>query len=447
MKYFNYCIVKAWCLGLFFLAFLFCYASFYPGATSWDSLDQLRQARLNSYLDWQPPLMAYFWHLLLFLQDSTAPMLLFHMAMLWGGALVFFLWSYRERHLLSYGFLLIPIFPWVLNFQFVIWKDTGMAYSWFLAIALGVYWAGRKVPLLVASSMLLLFLYGFLIRSNSITAAIVLLPFLVTLFYNKCSWKILFLSAGGAVVLFVAMPKLVNSALDAESTHPLSYVLFDDLVALKIQDDSFNTNLLTTKNILDFTTCPYLIQTGAGAAFCQNSKFEEVRKTQFAELKTEWFSIVSDNFPYYLLNRFNSFSFLLRSPMQSPHYSKEFTVLEAPQLFSSAQEKPNSARVLVMNFVSSTEKLAEFLFKPYFWAGILIIVMLLLWRHRATCTTQFWMLPLSGITYMLGYYPVTPAPDFRYVYWSILICSVSLIIYVNIRLISQGCNKHPMGIR
>lgn len=43
------------------IVFAICLFSFYPGAMTWDSLDQLRQARMADYSDWQPPVMAFVW--------------------------------------------------------------------------------------------------------------------------------------------------------------------------------------------------------------------------------------------------------------------------------------------------------------------------------------------------------------------------------------------------
>lgn len=417
------------------LVLVICFLAFSPGAMTWDSLEQLRQARLNEYGDWHPPLMAFMWHLLLQVNYDPGVMLLFHMLMLWFASVFLYYWSYSRSRLISMFFLLTPLLPWIINFQFVIWKDVGLAYSWILAVAIAVYFSSKnKFPIVAAVVIGGLFLYGFLVRSNSITGAIFLLPFLVACIFKKNTMISFSVCLLLNLALFALVPSGVNTLLRAESTHPLSYVMFDDVVALELMGKNVSDNLLKSEDISKLESCEHIKQNIVGAAFCVNERFEYIRKNQYSELKVTWASAVSQYPKSYLEYRFNAFVHLLRSPLQKPYYSSEFRVLAPPYMFDSALQPKTVIAEKISDYVSRSVTIMPFLFTPFFWIILSTVLSAGLRIIAYAQTPPLWMLPLSGLTYVFGYYPTTPAADFRYVYWACIICTISTLILLAVVL-------------
>ncbi|NMX38306.1 hypothetical protein HBO34_10505 [Pseudomonas veronii] len=423
-------------IGLASIIFSICsLIAFFPGAMTWDSLDQLRQARAGTYTDWQPPMMAFFWSLLLNLSDGPGAMLIFHFMLLWATSLTLFKWSIREGYRFGFLFLTLPIFPWIMNFQFTLWKDIGMAYSWGLSIAICIYFRGhKKFPVLAAALAIVLFLYGALVRSNSLSAGVFLMAFVCASIFNVNSIK----SALGFMILGMMTIVLahisVGALLTPKKANPVSYVLFDDVVALKLRGVDIPVSFLNAEEMEIIKHCEYLQVHEIGAAFCiPDEKFTAITIEHYAELKATWLTNIPQHFPTYAKFRLNAFINLIRSPSMVPYYYSEFSVKNKPFTISSGNREASAPKRLVEEYVTTSQNIIPDLFKPYTWIIISFGLVLAFYLSTNSQETSLWLLPLSGLSYMISYLPITPAADFRYAYWMCFIASLSLVIFLNIQ--------------
>jgi hypothetical protein len=114
-----------WLLGL---------AYAYPGVMTYDSCDQLTEARANYYTDGHPPILAKLWHYV----DAILPGP-FGMLVIQTAAFVIGLDLVLRRTLAplpsAIATVLIFLFPPVLTVMAVIWKDAPMAGFFLLGIA------------------------------------------------------------------------------------------------------------------------------------------------------------------------------------------------------------------------------------------------------------------------------------------------------------------------
>ncbi|MBU0744838.1 MAG: hypothetical protein KKE11_05665, partial [Gammaproteobacteria bacterium] len=151
---------------------------FYPGVINADSASQLLQARLFKFADWHPPMMSFLWFLLNHIYDGVPVMLIFHNLVFWSALFFLSFWIvpksffYRILFLFSFGF-----FPAVLAQLGMVFKDTAMSVSLFLASVLLLY-AGRVTAkarfwILLVIVMFFLF-YGSAVRLNAAPAVVVL---------------------------------------------------------------------------------------------------------------------------------------------------------------------------------------------------------------------------------------------------------------------------------
>ncbi len=409
--------------------------AFFPGAMTWDSLDQLRQARTGTYTDWQPPTMAFVWSLLLHVSDGPGAMLIFHFILLWGTSLTLFKWSIREGYRLGFLFLILPILPWIMNFQFTLWKDIGMAYSWGLSISICIYFRGQgKFPKFAAALAISLFLYGALVRSNSLSAGIFLMAFLFASIFNVNSMKstLGFMILGMVTIVLAHIS--VGALLTAQKANPVSYVLFDDVVALKLQGVDIPVSFLTPVDMETIKHCEYLQAHEVGAAFCiPDEKFIAITREHYAELKAVWLMSIPQHFSIYAKFRLNAFLNLIRSPTMAPYYYSEFTVKNEPFTVSSGNREVSAQESLVKNYITTSQNIVPELFKPYTWIIISIGLVLALCLSTHAKGTSLWLLPLSGLSYMISYLPIAPAADFRYAYWMCFIASLAFVMLVNIQ--------------
>lgn len=167
---------KTWIVGGCALAgfalTLWCY---FPGWMSPDSLDQLSQARGVIYSNWHPPLMAWVWRLGEYFVPDGGAILVFHATLFWAGGALFF--SALEFKPLAAGFFLLAFgfFPSVFALLGTAWKDVGLGVA--LTFATGCLAQAqfrRRAWLLVPAGAALF--YAFAVRHNSPPAV---LPFLV----------------------------------------------------------------------------------------------------------------------------------------------------------------------------------------------------------------------------------------------------------------------------
>ncbi|KAB0565132.1 hypothetical protein C9383_02085 [Pseudomonas palleroniana] len=420
----------------------------YPGAMTWDSLDQLRQARTGTYTDWQPPTMAFLWSLFLNLSDGPGAMLIFHFTLLWGTSLLLFKWSIREGHRFGFLFLILPLLPWVMNFQFTIWKDVGMAYSWGLSIAICIYFRDqKKFPVLAAALVIILFLYGSLVRSNSLSAGVFLMAFLCASIFKVSSKKSLlgFMIVG--IVTFVIAHLSASALLNAKKANPVSYVLFDDVIALKLQGVDIPVSFLNREEMETIKSCDYLHAHEIGAAFClSDEKFTEITRVHYAELKAVWLANIPLHFSTYANFRLNAFLNLIRAPSMAPYYYSEFSVKNQPFTASSGNREESASKHLVEQYITTSQDIVPELFKPYTWILISLSLVVMLTLCKDPKGAALWLLPFSGLSYMLSYFPITPAADFRYAYWMCFIASVSFLILVNIHSKKPVKQKKPKEV-
>lgn len=402
-----------------------------PGVMTWDSFDQLRQARENSYNDWQPPVMARLWRELLPLHDGPGSMLFFHCGMLLAAAALLYTWAASRRYLLAPIFLLLPLLPWVLNFEFVIWKDVGLAYSWLLAVALALHIHQRgKASLPWFAAVLLFVTYGLLVRGNSLFGGVLLAPFLVSCVRKRRSIRTFAIAALCCLLAWWMLPKAFSFLVRAEVTKPMAYVMFDDVAALTLAGVQLDPPYFSEAEAQGLRRCLQLIVHQVGAPFCLPDRFERSRSDGYPALRAAWTQGLMRGFSDYLGHRWSAFLTLIRSPVVSPYYYKDFRVPAGPKYdFDSRLAAPTANESAAVAIVEKTAVYLPGVFKPYVWIFLSIVTTVLL-RRQSREGPEFWMLPLSGAAYALSYLPFTPAGDFRYVYWTCLVTTVGVMIWL-----------------
>ena len=411
-------------LMLALIGFTFFAIACYPGFMSLDSLEQYKQAHTLKFADGHPPVMAWVWSKLNFIFDGPQSLLFFHLAMLWTG-LYIWLRNAGESHAVKW-FILIGFSPWVANFEGVLWKDMGMAFS--LLLALGLL-SSKRLTNPQAFAVVSLLLYAFMVRSNAPAALFPIIWYasgkVFPWFSNLIKITIAVLSLAS---MFVFLNLFNYHLLQAEKNHMVSYMMTDDLVHLSVAAGKsllpkvdFNTVMECSQEVIGETKL-------VGRLFCLGTKpsYKSVSPIPYEDVKEAWIYAVKSNPLEYVKFRLNAYFYLLRDPSKKP-YIYWFSGI-TPNEIGLAQ-KDNVATIVLKAYVNGMEHLAPFLFKPYWWLVVALLFLFATFNMRGdgNSLTLIRVLLVSAILYMFSYIPLTPMADFRYVYWSTLAISLAVI--------------------
>lgn len=413
------------------IGFVFFAIACYPGFMSVDALEQYRQARTLKFADGHPPVMAWLWSKLNYILDGPQNLLFLHLGMLWAGL---YIWS-RNAGKSQSGkwFIVLGFLPWVANFEGVLWKDVGMAFSLLLAIGLlsekNATWP--KVCIVIS-----LLLYAFMVRSNAPAALAPIVWYAVARLLPSTSNGI---KITITTLLLAAMFAFLNFfnyyLLDAEENHTASYMMVDDLINLSLAKGK---SLLPRVDDNMVKQCAQETIGGTklvGRLFCLvgQSSYQKTGPISYEEVKEAWLSEVASNPMEYAIFRLKAYLYLLRFPSEKPYI---FFFSGISPNADGIVQIDNAATVILKVYVNACAALAPFLFKPYWW---LIFCLIFLCATRSMqgdkeALSLIRILLCSALCYLLSYLPLTPMADFRYVYWSTLAISLATIKFVASKL-------------
>jgi len=137
-------LVLSICLAGFILSLVLNY----PGFMSYDSVQQLLEARAGVYSDLHPPFLAFLWHLTDRIVPGPFGILIVETALVWCGTYLISLFWFSDAHpILRLAPCLLVFYPPIFGISGVIWTDILM---WaFLTLAIGM--AGAIKPVLTAT--------------------------------------------------------------------------------------------------------------------------------------------------------------------------------------------------------------------------------------------------------------------------------------------------------
>jgi hypothetical protein len=413
-----------------FAGFCFFLKAGYPGYMSLDSLGQYKQSISHRYTDQHPPVMAWLWSALNQLFDGPQGMLVFHLLLFWGAIYLFMLRFKDERWWL---FPVLGILPWIANFEAVLWKDVGMAFSLVAAIALLSFSRSRARLL----STLLLLLYGLMVRKNAFFALCPLIFLWVISFFPDMNKR---LSLTLSIIVLTVMCTFSN-VFTSMIIRPLNHYLVISL----LEDDLIHISLKAERNLLPGIDFELVKKCGAVQLSYSNfylHKNEDYRKVAesfqtcaykpayAASVKKAWKDAITQYPLEYIKYRLSVFKALMRTPGTKPYFVTNFVIKNNT---IGIVKQRNSFTLLLEKYVVYSIDKTPLFFKPFFWLLLGIILSVLSFRLSGDLKIIYLIrtLLLSAVIYITGYLPITTASDFRYVYWSIVSINLASIIYLS----------------
>lgn len=425
--------------------------AFYPGFMSHDSLEQLSQALgIQAYYDWHPPVMAFLWGIGIALTGHVASMLAFQLLLLWGSLFLLSWYVYKTSNskFLSLLPLGIGLLPFVTNISAVIWKDVHMAFALLLATALTLWLPrmGKGVKIALVVGIITCLAYAVSLRYNAIFAVLPLLYLALVNFTKKRRLQLALVA--GLLLCVVAINGLIALKLDVAKSNPASAVMLDDIVnslpAATIANSKVSSDLKTSL-LLTQDTCR---QTGvlvhSRFRCSDHTERDIIQYSRYQELKGLWLDMFKTNLPDYIRYRVSTFGIFLTTPEKYVYV--EHTAIDENHLGQTLKH-PDTAQLL-RGYTQAFYRDFSVLYRPYFW--LIIAVALLVYVGRKSKVPHRLVvgcLALSSSFYIIGYFPLVIAGDYRYIYWPVLAVLIALLLLLTRRNSIRDSGSKPKQVQ
>ena len=396
---------------------------FYPGYMSPDSISHLEQATGVSHLtDWHPPVMTRLWGFLIRVTGHISSMLIFQLMLLVTAMFTLSILVYRHTRNRAWALsvYIIVLLPNIMNIAGVIWKDVQMAFSLTLAVLL--IWfiisskksLGRVAVYGIVGLALLLILYAGILRYNALFAVLPILFVLPSLLTKRTPvWSGLASIIIGLVVT-IGVTIVINQP--SEKTHPITAVQLDDIVHVANLDGEHHGRWSMYKKIHD--TCRDKTKDIMNSyIICTTAAQREVLKNEHQGVFNDWISTIMKHPVRYVSYRLATFSiFLFPQPERMYIFQPG---IEQNQV-GAAVKNEYAISGLAAYVKGGAQANIPLIFQPWLYLAVLVFIYYKSGRIREQVQRHFIRaVALSGLIYIVAYFPMAVAVDYRYIYWSV----------------------------
>jgi hypothetical protein len=403
---------------------------FHPGYSTVDARYVYADAQAWRFGDWQSPMMAVLWRLVDPIAPGSLSMFLLTATLYWLGFGLLALIAVRRAAWLGLVTPLLAFAPPAFFFIGLVWRDVLFGVVWLVAAVLALAGAELAVRsrLLIQASSLLLVALGVLLRPNAIFAA----PFVAAYAawptrFDVRRMAIVFLPA--VVLSYALVPLVYYGILDAQRQNPLHSILVFDLGGIThfsgenqfpVEWSADQTALLTSKcydpvrwdSYWHVPPCPFVMQ-----------RLERPDDTIFGtpRVTAAWWKAVSTHPLAYLTHRATfMWQFLGRSNLVLP-------VWDWLDPASGYGHSPTFTPLVALHDMLQP----TLLFRPGLWLVLAAATGAFAWRTRSTPAGAFAVsVTASAIVYVMTFFAVGVAADFRYAYWCVLATLVGAVAAV-----------------
>lgn len=396
---------------------------FYPGYMSPDSISHLEQATGVAHLtDWHPPVMTRLWGFLIRVTGHISSMLIFQLVLLVAAIFILSILVYRHTRNRAWALsvYMIVLLPNIVNIAGVVWKDVQMAFSLTLAVLLIWFIVSSKKPLgrvatySIAGLALLLILYAGMLRYNALFAVLPILFVLPSLLTKRTPvWSGLASVIIGLVVT-IGVTIVINQP--SEKTHPITAVQLDDIVYVANFDREHHGRWSMYKEIHD--TCRDKTKDIMNSyIICTTAAQREVLKNQHQGVFNDWLSTIIRYPIRYASYRLATFSiFLFPQPERMYIFQPG---IEQNQV-GAAVKNEYALSGLAAYVKGGAQANIPLIFQPWLYLAVLVFIYYKSGRIREQVQRRFTRaVALSGLIYIVAYFPMAVAVDYRYIYWSV----------------------------
>lgn len=391
----------------------------FPGIAFTDSILQYLDISTNLINEWQSPFMTWLWKVMESFSPAPLNIFLFQLV-LFAGSLYLWWKAFKTHKELLLGTSLLFLTPPIFISNAILWKDTQMVWAFFLAISAYLISQDSKHKKTFQALSFTSALYACSVRYN---AAAVLPPLLFFLFKEEGKKGIM--KAGFLTLLLFIGSLSLNRFASDRKTYPSQTQKGFDLVGIEAHGgrvdypDFFKTwPAFSVKPIVERYTPDGLNNLYYSPDRSLRTSYKE---DVMDDLNDKWMKAILENPMAYLAHKKDVFVTFLRWDYGSDTYYSF-------QLESS--ENPFGWKV---NSLSLSRQMRLFLwplrnsffYYPWIWL-IFSFLPLFFYVKKRQWDLGFFLL-LSGYTYLLGFFFVLPASDYRYFLWTYFTIGLSSV--------------------
>jgi hypothetical protein len=416
---------------------------FYPGVMTFDAKYVYEDIARAVWGDWQSPAMIALWRFINPVAPGAASMFLLIITMYWLAFGLLALAFMRRTILLALLLPLLALTPPAFVFAGIIWRDVLFSVTWLLAGSIAFVAVERATVARVSFQSLALVLcsFGVLLRPNALIAAPLLTAY--TLWPTEFSWKrtaVMFLPA--MAVFFGLVQVVYYGALGAVRQHPLQSIMVFDLGGIShfSRQNQFPVrwNEAETELLLNVCYKPTewdIYWTRTPCQFVMQKLEKEEKLFGTPAVTSAWIGAIAHHPVAYLEHRTAfMWNFLAGSNLTMWLIDVEDTTkIPFP-------DRP--AFVAVKNIHDELKP------TPLFRAGSWLLVCMALcvfgWGRRDRPEGAYIIgVCGSAVVYVLTFYAVGVASDFRYGYWAVLASLTGGVVAVASALRRQSARTAP----
>lgn len=404
---------------------------FHPGVMTYDAKFVYQDIAKGTMGDWQSPVMVWLWALIDPIAPGAASMFLLIATTYWlgFGALSLALASRGKT-----SALLLPLLamtPPALCLAGIIWRDVLLATCWLLAATVAFAVSERPSPIRLTGQVLALGLVilGVLLRPNALLAAPVLIAYIVWL--SRVSLrKAAILYVPAVIGLFGIVQIVYYGMLDAKRQHPLQTIMIFDLGGIShyTKENQFPVDWSESENAMLLNGCYQPTQWDIywrlePCDFVMRKVEREKGLFGTSAIPRAWLLAILHHPIAYLRHR--------------SAFMWNFLAADNLTMWTADVEHPTrnvfADRAAFNGLVSAHDALKPTPFlRAGFWFLACITVCCLSWRRSGPREAAFALGVCGSATiYLLSFYAVGVASDFRYGYWAVLAAIAGGVVVIS----------------
>lgn len=410
-------------------------SAYLPGFMSPDSFEQYRQSYTHQYNDWHPPVMAFVWSILNNIHQGPQVMLALQLAMLWA-ACYFYATAINNKLWQIAVFVLFGLSPFLQNFAGYIVKDTQMAFSWLLVIAISFNAIVRGVRLPIGMSVIafVFLIYGALLRPNGLPGYIPIVLLLIWVTFPKHKVVVRYAIVIALLLITIVFQRSLPAMLNAEKQYAENKLYLHDLTGIyKATGENVFPSVLFHTNQLDTA---YLRQKYHPATFDDiwwngDSKIllPDTNESVTNDIRQAWLGAIKEHPRVYIANRWEGFLYYLRIKKRSDFYCNYYMYMYPDPNEYGYTPRYNHFFYKVYHEIMVAQK-DMFYMKAWFWllVNLLMVLFIPLFRNKQL-RFYYACIILSGVLYKLPDIFVFQADtDYRYFYWNTIVCCIGFFL-------------------
>lgn len=392
---------------------------FYPGVMTFDARYVYQDIAKGFFGDWQSPVMTLLWSLIDPIAPGPASLLLLTAALYWLAFGLLALTFARRSLGLAFLLLFLALTPSAFVFVGIIWRDILFAAAWLLAGALvfSITDSNRRVRVAGQAIALGLLAFGVLLRPNALAAAPILAAYL--LWPSGFSWKRLAMLYLPMALGFYGLVQVVYyDLLGATRQHPLHSIMVFDLGGIShfAKDNMFPGTWTAAETALITEGCykPIAWDIYWNREPCRfvMTRLEGDKIFGSPVLTRAWTNAILIHPLAYLQHR-AAFTWTFLAGANLTMWTLDIDDTSKVAL-------ADNPRFMALKTLHDALK-ATPLFRSGSWLLLDLIVCLLAWRRRHTPAGAFAIAICgSGVIYVMTFFAVGVAGDFRYALWAVL---------------------------